>query len=184
MTNQLVTEDSHYFSWEDMIQLTTTLHLYHNTLQLPQYLHRSSDHSAQVALAAPRHLCCVLLLSPHHNASDMFKHLAIMSSDFSYILLTSYTKSASTYWSFDQCRILHTFVPFCAFCLFCCTFSPELFCTYPNVITMQISINKPPDRCIFVMSLDCNAQHLRSHELHRSPRHFHCTPIQYKWSYH
>ena len=44
------------------------------------------------------------------------------------------------------------------------------------------NVNKPPDQCIFMTSLDCNAQHLRSHELHRSPGHFRCTPVWYKWS--
>ena len=170
-----------------VIWLTTALHLYDNTLHLPQYLHRSSDHFAQVTPAAPRHLCHAPSLNPNHNAFDEFKHLKITSSDFQYILLTSHTKCASTYRSFDQCRILHilcTFAPFCTFCLFCCAFGLELFCTYPNETNVQISINKPPDQSIFMMSLDCIAQHLHSHELCQSLRHFHCAPIQSEWSYH
>ena len=45
------------------------------------------------------------------------------------------------------------FAPFCALCLFCCAFGPELFCTYPDVTDLHISIDKPPDQCIIMMSL-------------------------------
>ena len=38
-------------------------------------------------------------------------------------------------------------------CLFCCTFDPELFCTYPDVTDLHISIDKPPDQCIIMTSL-------------------------------
>ena len=118
MTNQLVTKDSNNFSWEDMIRLTTALRLYNDTLHLPWYLCRSSDRFAQVALATLRHLYCALLFSPHHDASNVFTHLNITSSNSLYMLLMSHTTSTSTYWTFDQCCILctlHTFAHFCTF---------------------------------------------------------------------
>ena len=79
------------------------------------------------------------------------------------------------------------FAHFCTFlhlCLFCCAFGPEMFHTYPNVTDLQISINKPPDQCIFMMSLDFIVLHLHLHERCWSPRPFRCAPIWSEWSYH
>ena len=58
-----------------LIQLTTALRLYNNTLHPPRYLRRSSDRFAQVALAAPRHLCRALSPNPDHDAFDVFEHV-------------------------------------------------------------------------------------------------------------